>query len=93
MISLESFIKTKRNDKISASLIEELKKVPNYDDDFIFGVLVYLKNDEDKQAMINYIQSGKDVTYEQVVLNALWLNQQRKSMNNNERINERKEER
>lgn len=78
MITLENFIKTKRNDKISASLIEELKKVPNYDDDFIFGVLVYLKNDEDKQAMINYIQSGKDVTYEQVVLNALWLNQQRK---------------
>lgn len=78
MITLENFIKTKRNDKISASLIEELKKVPNYDDDFIFGVLVYLKKDEDKQAMINYIQNGKDVTYEQVVLNALWLNQQRK---------------
>lgn len=78
MITLENFIKTKRNDKISASLIEELKKVPNYDDDFIFGVLVYLKKDEDKQAMINYIQNEKDVTYEQVVLNALWLNQQRK---------------
>ena len=43
MISLENFIKTKRNDEISASLIEELKKVPNHDDDFIFGVLVYLK--------------------------------------------------
>lgn len=29
--------------------------------------------------MIKFIQKGEDVTYEQVVLNALWLNQQRKN--------------
>ena len=68
-----------KNDKLSACLIEELKKVPNCDDDFIYGVLVYTKNDADKREMIKFIQKGEDVTYEQVVLNALWLNQQRKN--------------
>lgn len=79
MKSLEDFIKTNRNDKLSACLIEELKKGPNCDDDFIYGVLVYTKNDTDKREMIKFIQKGEDVTYEQVVLNALWLNQQRKN--------------
>ena len=79
MKSLDDFIKTNRNDELSACLIKELKKVPNWDDDFIFGVLVYTKNDDDKREMIKFIQKGEDVTYEQVVLNALWLNQQRKN--------------
>ena len=79
MKSLDDFIKTNRNDELSARLIKELKKVPNCDDDFIFGVLVYTKNDDDKREMIKFIQKGEDVTYEQVVLNALWLNQQRKN--------------
>ncbi|HAX84162.1 MAG TPA: hypothetical protein DCY15_06845 [Ruminococcaceae bacterium] len=79
MKRLDDFIKTNRNDALSACLIEELKKVPNCDDDFILGVLVYTKNDDDKKEMIKFIQKGEDVTYEQVVLNALWLNQQRKN--------------
>lgn len=59
MKSLEDFIKTNRNDKLSACLIEELKKVPNCDDDFIYGVLVYTKNDADKREMIKFIQKAK----------------------------------
>lgn len=77
MVNLDDFIRTKRNDELSAVLIEYLKEVPDCDDDLILAVLVYTKNDDDKKAIIKYIQAGEEVTYEQVLLNALWLKQQR----------------
>ena len=78
-MNIKNFIEEKGNEKISARLINELKKVPDCDEDLILAVLVYLKNDDDKIAMIKYLQKGENVNYEQVTLNALWLSQQRKS--------------
>lgn len=83
-MNLKDFIKEKRNDEISEQIIEELNKVSDCDDDLIFSVLVYLKNDDDKKAFLDYLKEGIDVDYEQIILNALWLNQQRK---NNTRSN------
>lgn len=78
-MNIKNFIEEKGNEKNSARLINELKKVPDCDEDLILAVLVYLKNDDDKIAMIKYLQKGENVNYEQVTLNALWLSQQRKS--------------
>ncbi|HJI69685.1 MAG TPA: hypothetical protein OIM14_05280 [Oscillospiraceae bacterium] len=77
MMNLDNFINEKKTDEVSARLIESLKKVPEYDKDLILAVLVYLKSDDEKNKMIEFIQNGKDVTYEQVTLNALWMSQQR----------------
>lgn len=77
MMNLDDFINEKKTDEVSARLIESLKKVPECDKDLIIAVLVYLKNDDEKNKMIEFIQNGEDVTYEQVTLNALWMSQQR----------------
>lgn len=61
-----------------SNLLESISKDP----EFILGVLNDLKTDEDIQKVIDYIQNGEDVSYENVILIALDLNLQRKQKNN-----------
>lgn len=65
----------KRNE-LSRELVAELKKVSD-DIEFIGGVLLDVENDEDKKALLEYIRAGIDVDFSQIILNALWLYQQR----------------
>lgn len=60
-----------------SNLLESISK----DQEFILGVLNDLKTDEDIQKVIDYIQNGEDVSYENVILIALDLNMQRKQKN------------
>lgn len=73
MIDLEEYIKTSRNDELSALIIKELRKVPDCNDEFILCVLAYMKTDSEKKKMIEYLQKGEDVTYEQILLNAVYI--------------------
>ena len=57
-------------------LVTELSKYSK-DEEFIAGVLLDVQNEDDKKALLNYILDGEDVDYEQILLNALWLSQQR----------------
>ena len=66
--------------KIKAALVEKLKTVST-DNDFIVGVISNAKNDVDRKAIIEYIEKGKDVSYEQVLLLSVWLGQERKKAN------------
>ncbi len=56
-----------------------VKKLHEYSDneEFIAGVLLDLKNDDDKITFLDYLNKGIDVNYEQIILNALYLSQQR----------------
>ncbi len=67
--------KTKDNE-LAKELVEELKK---YDDDieFLLGVMLDVDNDEDKKRLLDYIKHGEGVDCEQILLNSLWLSQQR----------------
>lgn len=65
-----------RSNILSGLLISKLRKISS-DEDFIAGVLLDVKNDDDKKALLNYIEAGQNVNYEQIILNALWLYQQR----------------
>ena len=65
-----------KNNKLSRELVAEMKKCSE-DKHFIAGVLVDVENDEDKLALLEYIRKDEDVSYEQIILNALWLSQQR----------------
>lgn len=65
-----------KNNKLAKELVDELKK---YDDDieFLLGVMLDVDNDEDKRALLDYIKYNDDVDYEQILLNSLYLSQQR----------------
>ena len=66
--------------KIKTMLVEKLKTVST-DNDFIVGVISNAKNDVDRKAIIEYIEKGKDVSYEQVLLLSVRLGQERKKAN------------
>lgn len=65
-----------KTNKLSKELIDELKKISE-DKEFISGVLLDVENDEDKLTLLEYIRKGEDVDYSQIILNSLWLYQQR----------------
>lgn len=65
-----------KESELTKKLIDELKKISE-DEDFIVGTLADVYNDEDKKTLLEYIEKGEDVNYEQVILNSLWLGQQR----------------
>ncbi len=65
-----------KHNELSRELVAELKKVSD-DIEFIGGVLLDVENDEDKKALLEYIRAGIDVDFSQIILNALWLYQQR----------------
>lgn len=68
-----------QKNELSKKIVSELTKISN-DTEFIVGVLLDVENDDDKKALLEYIEAGKDVTYEQIILNALWLAQQRENI-------------
>ena len=68
-----------QKNELSKKIVSELTKISN-DTEFIAGVLLDVENDDDKKALLEYIEAGKDVTYEQIILNALWLAQQRENI-------------
>lgn len=63
--------------EIKNKLIEKLKTISE-DKDFLVGVISNAKHNDDRKALIKYIDEGKEVTYEQLLLLSLWLNQERK---------------
>lgn len=65
-----------KHNELSRELVAVLKKVSD-DIEFIGGVLLDVENDEDKKALLEYIRAGIDVDFSQIILNALWLYQQR----------------
>lgn len=76
-MNLAKYIEDKaKESELSKKLIDELKKISE-DEEFIVGTLAEVYNDEDKKTLLEYIEKGEDVDYEQVILNSVWLGQQR----------------
>lgn len=76
-MNLSEYIKEQaKSSACSKKLVEELKKFST-DEEFIAGVLLDVENEKDKKALLEYIERGIDVDYSQILLNSLWLYQQR----------------
>lgn len=67
-------------DKIKIKLIKRLKTISD-DEDFIIGVISNAKHDDDRKSLIEYIDKGEKVTYEQLLMLSLWLGQERNKIN------------
>lgn len=70
-----------QRNELSKKIVSELMKISE-DKEFIAGVLLDVENDEDKISLLEYIEKGEDVSFEQIILNALWLGQQRENAQN-----------
>ena len=70
-----------QRNELSKKIVSELMKISE-DKEFIAGVLLDVENDEDKISLLEYIEKGEDVSFEQIILNALWLGQQRENTQN-----------
>lgn len=73
--------KESKKNALNQELFAELKKISN-DTELLYGVLYLTKNKDDRAALLEYIKKGEDVNYSQIILNALWLYQQRKKESN-----------
>lgn len=90
-MNLAKYIEDKsKESELAKKLIDELKKISE-DEEFIVGVFANVYNDEDKKTLLEYIEKGEDVNYEQVILNSLWLGEQRDKIENNITDNDYKE--
>lgn len=80
-MTVDEYIKKKKPSETSLKLIEKLKSFSS-DPDYILGTLAESPYDEDRQLIIDYIDNGKDVSYENVLLFSLELGIKRRQMNN-----------
>lgn len=71
-MTLEQYLKDKQVTQSDLTLIEKLKKFST-ESDFIIGVLVYAETQSDRKQLLEYIDNGKDVSYESILLYALEL--------------------
>ena len=62
--------------EVEKELVEKLRSIWN-DKNFVIGVLSYLKNDEERRKLIEFIDSNDDVTSEQIDLLSLNIGQSR----------------
>lgn len=76
-MTLNQYTKDKSLSQTTLLLIEKLKLFWENDEEFIIGVLVDLETDFERQQLIDYIDNGKNVTYESIILLALELEQSR----------------
>ncbi|MBQ3264247.1 MAG: hypothetical protein IJH07_00580 [Ruminococcus sp.] len=78
-MTVEEYIQKKKPSKVTLELIERLKTF-SQDPDYILGTLADSPYDEDRQLIIDYIDHGEDVSYENVLLFSLEVGQKRKKM-------------
>ena len=71
-MTLEEYFKKRPPSAVTLELVERLKAFSE-EDDFIVGTLVESKPDEDRQRIIDYIDHGVDVSYENIILFSLEL--------------------
>ncbi len=76
-MTIEQYVKDKSLSPTTLMLIDKLKLFWENDEEFVIGVLVNLETDFERQQIINYIDKGKDVSYENIILYALELEQSR----------------
>ena len=76
-MTLDEYIKKKNPSKVSLQLIKKLQ-VFSKESDFIIGVLSDSPYDEDRQLVIDYIDNGEDVTYENIILFSLAVARERR---------------
>lgn len=62
--------------EIKNKLIKKLKTISK-DEEFILSIINFAKHIDDRKTIINYIESGDDVSYENVILLALTLYEER----------------
>lgn len=80
-MTVDEYIKNRKPSKVTLELIEKLKRF-SHDDDYILGILADSSYDEDRQLIIDYIEKGEDVSYENVILFFLEVGQHRKKNHN-----------
>lgn len=69
-------------ENIKRRLFDKLKEF-HPDKDFVVGVMSNATHDEDRQAVIDFIENEKDATVEAVILLSLHLRNKRNIDNNN----------
>lgn len=62
--------------EVEKELVEKIRVIWN-DKEFVIGVLSHLKDDEEREELIEFIDSNDDVTSEQITLFALDISQTR----------------
>ena len=77
MMTVEEYIQKKNPSKVTLQLIEKLRSF-SQEDEYVIGVLSNSAHEDDRKLIIDYIDYGKDVSYETVFLRSLELGQTRK---------------
>lgn len=80
-MTVSEYCSVKHRSQTTLELIEKLRQFSR-DDDYILGVLAESEFDEDRKLIIDYIEKGEDVSYENVILFSLEVGQQRDRMLN-----------
>ena len=75
-MTVSEYCSVKQRSRTTLELIEKLRQFSS-DDDYILGVLAESEFDEDRKLMIDYIENGEDVSYENVILFSLEVGLQR----------------
>lgn len=64
--------------EMKRKLFDKLKAFYS-DKDFVVGVMSNVKHDDDRQAVIDYMENGEDVSIESIILLSLHLKNKRRS--------------
>lgn len=78
-MTLNQYMQGKELTDTTLKLIDKMAKYAENDDEFILGMLVTLKTDKERKKVIEYIDEGNDVSYENLILLSLEIKEQRKA--------------
>ena len=68
-----------KTSETAKELIEMLVDISD-DDEFVLGIMTDLETDAERKIVIDYINNGEDVTYENLILLSLHLNNKREKI-------------
>lgn len=75
-MTLEQYLKNKQLSDNTVLLIEKLKQFSS-EDDYVISTLMDVETDSDKKKLLDYIENGKDVSYENIILYAMELDEEK----------------
>lgn len=73
-MTINEYLEKHTSSQVTLDLIERLKEYSK-DNDYVVGILLDCESETDKQELLEYIQNGEDVSYDNIILYALVLAQ------------------
>lgn len=76
-MTMEEYLERELKNPLNQEIAAELDKIAPNDKEYLVGTLLDVEHEDDKRALLDFIHQGIEVNKTQIIIESVWLYQQR----------------